>query len=324
MKVGIIGVAHMHVYSYVECLKQLDVEIVGVYDRDEALASDFCKRSQLNAVKSLHELLESDIDTVLICSENSYHCEYSLLAAKHKKHIIVEKPMALSVKEADQMIHAAQVADVKLIVAHPVRFTEPMQSLKKAVENGKVGAVVGINATNHGKIPGGWFVQSELSGGGAIMDHTIHMADLVYWMFEPEIQSVYAMDGHGDTTIEVEDTGLLHIRFTNGMFMSLDTSWNRPAEYPVWGDASLMLISDKGFVHADGFGRKGIAYTDKQSFHYYEDSMDMGLMRACKRAIENDLPSPVPAKAGRFTVEMAELAYQSIREQKIIIKGGEN
>jgi len=317
MKVGIIGIAHMHVVSYASCLKKLGVEIIGAYDRNQENLQKFCTQFELNPITDLESLLNSDIDTVLICSENAYHCEYALKAAEYKKHIIVEKPMALTIEEADQMIDAAKAADVKLMVAHPVRFSKVMQELKKRVENGELGNVLAINSSNHGKNPGGWFIDPKLSGGGAIIDHTIHIADLVYWLFEPKIQSVYAMDGSWNKECPVEDTGLLHIRFTNGTFMSLDTSWNRPANYPVWGDASLGLVTDKGFVHADGFGRKGIAYTDSESFHYFEQDMDMGLIKACKEAIENDLPSPVPGEAGRFTVEMANLAYQSIKDGKI-------
>lgn len=319
MKVGIIGIAHMHVESYSACFKKLDVEIVGVYDRNEERLFDFCKRNNLKSVTDIDELARADIDTVLICSENALHCEYTILAAQQGKNVIVEKPMALTVEEANKMIIACQEANVKLMIAHPVRFSKTMQTLKRQVLEKKIGTVLGINATNHGKNPGGWFVEQALSGGGAIIDHTIHMADLAYWLFQPEIESVYAMDANWTPNCQVEDNGLLHIRFKNGLFMSLDTSWNRPNNYPAWGDASLTLITDRGYLHTDGFGRKAITYTDDQTvFSYYDEDMDLCMIKAFKEAIDNNLPSPVSGEAGKFTVKLAQLAYESIREQNII------
>jgi len=319
MKVGVIGIAHMHVVSYIHCFRELGVEISGAYDEEAMRLKDFCNEYQLSAFTDLDAFLELDFDTVLICSENARHHKQTLAAAKSGKHVIVEKPMALTVAEADEMIQACAEANVKLMVAHPVRYAKTMQTLKEQVEKGNIGNLVGINTTNHGKNPGGWFTQPELSGGGALIDHTIHMADLVNWMFEPEIESVHAISAHRNPDCEVEDNGLLHVRFTNGVFMSLDTSWNRPASYPVWGDASLALLTDKGFIHADGFGRKGITYTEDQlKFHAYEQSMDMGMVKAFKEAIEQDLPSPVPGEAGRFTVLLVEMAYESVAKNDVV------
>ncbi len=319
MKIGIIGTAHMHVESYTKHLRTLGVEIVGAFDRNNSRLSEFCKRHELKVFKELNRLLESEIDTVLICSENAFHADYTVAAAMHGKHVIVEKPMALSVSEADKMILACENAKVKLMVAHPVRFSKVMQELKASVDAGKIGRIVAIDATNHGKNPGGWFTEPELSGGGAIIDHTIHMADIVYALFHPEIESVFAMSENWSEGV-VEDTGLLHIRFQDGVFMSLDTSWNRPEAYPVWGDASLSLVTEKGYVHVDGFGRKGLRYSEEKpiSFEYFEADMDFLMLEAFKKAIDEDLPSPVPGVAGRFTVLLSKMAYASIEQGKLI------
>ncbi|MDR2277433.1 MAG: Gfo/Idh/MocA family oxidoreductase, partial [Vagococcus sp.] len=157
MKVGIIGTAHMHVESYIRCLKDLDVEITGVYDRDTKKSEDVSRRHQLMQLNTVEELLESGCDTVLICSENKYHHDYAVAAANKKCHVIVEKPMALSIEEADSMIKATTDNHVKLLVCHPVRFAPTMQELKQAVLAGELGEIYSINASNHGKVPGGWF-----------------------------------------------------------------------------------------------------------------------------------------------------------------------
>ena len=327
MKVGIIGCAHMHVHSYIHCLKEIGAEVAGVFDWDDGRLLAFSEKYRVRQFAGLDLLLETDIDTVLICSENAFHCDDAVAAASYGKHVIVEKPMALTVEDADRMIAACRSAGVKLMVAHPVRFSQPMQELKQAVERGEAGKLIAINATNHGKCPGGWFVEPKLSGGGAIIDHTIHMADLAHWLFAPEIESVFARAATLMGNTQVEDTGLLHVSFADGTFMSLDTSWNRPKKFPVWGDASLALVTDKGRIHADGFGRKALLYNEEAqpAFLHYEEDMDMAMMKAFKEAIDKDLPSPVPGESGRFTVEMASLAYRSIetgQKASPLLKGG--
>ena len=95
----------------------------------------------------------------------------------------------------------------------------------------------------------------------------------------------------------VEDTGLLHVVFTDDTLLSLDTSWNRPDNYPVWGDAIMEIICENGRVLVDGFGRYADVYhnTGNQERVYYEPDMDIAMFTAFKDIIENDLPSPVAA-----------------------------
>ncbi|MBP1043011.1 Gfo/Idh/MocA family oxidoreductase [Vagococcus sp. BWB3-3] len=320
MKVGIVGCAHMHVESYIRCLKELGVPLTGVYDHHLEAGQDCAKRHDLPFVVSLEQLL-AGCDTVVICSENKYHKEQAVAAANHGCHVIVEKPMALTVAEADEMITAAEANQVTLLVCHPVRFAPTMQELKVAVEEGQLGEIYAINASNHGKIPGGWFVEKELSGGGAIVDHTIHIADLVHWLFNLEIESVSANGVTAVSDIPTEDSGLLHVRFKTGEVLSLDTSWNRPEHYPVWGDAVLEIISEKGRTVVDGFGRKAELFQSGDNANqwvYYETDMDMAMFKVFKQVIEEDLPSPVDGKAGRFTIEMFQLAYEAINQQKRI------
>lgn len=315
MKVGIIGTAHMHVESYVRCMKELGVCITGVYDRNLEKARSLSNRHSVPLYRNLDELLISGCNTVIICSENKFHHEYTVAASKSKCHVIVEKPMALSILEAEKMIEVTNANKVKLLICHPVRFSPVMQELKVAVEQGELGEIYGINASNHGKVPGSWFVEKELSGGGAIIDHTIHIADLVYWLFGFEISSVWAESMITVSDNETEDSGLVHVRFKGGEVLSLDTSWNRPSSYPVWGDAMLEIISEKGRTVVDGFGRKAMLYTSEVSNNewiFYETDMDMEMMKEFKNIIELDKKSPVDGNAGKFTIEMFEMAYQSI------------
>ncbi|WP_461224793.1 Gfo/Idh/MocA family protein [Lacticaseibacillus suihuaensis] len=315
MKVGIIGCAHMHVNSYTSCLDTLGVPITGIYDRDDALAKGVAAAHHAPVLPSAEAVAASDCDTVLICAENAWHLPYVRIAAAAGKAIVVEKPMAISVAECDEIISIVEQAGVKLMVAHPVRFTNTMADLRKLVRDGTVGTVRAINATNHGQNPGGWFIQKALSGGGAVFDHSIHMIDLVNYLFGWELETVTAYAAKSDPALECEDSGIIQATFKGGAILNLDTSWNRPNNYPGWGDATLELIADNGRFVADGFGRQAEFYGQKpveNAWLRFEPSMDLNMWQAYQRVIDDNLPSPVDAHAGRYSVLLAEKAYESI------------
>ncbi|MHC5269847.1 Gfo/Idh/MocA family protein [Enterococcus sp. LJL98] len=333
MKVGIIGCAHMQAETSYLMLKQMGVEVTGVFDRNPIRGSAFAKEHHLPFFPSLDKILKTGMDTAMIFSENSLHYDYTLACAFHKIHVIVEKPLALKVEDAKRMILACQENGVKLFVSHPVRYAQTMIELKQRFDAGELGKILAVVGTNHGKNPGGWFLDKEFSGGGALLDHMVHLIDLSKWIFNFEIASIYARTNCHNYD-EIEDSALLHIHFTNGVFMSLDTSWNRPDTYPVWGDATLKIITDKGTVFADGFGRRSDIYLN-QPFnvttlsdielkrtaamsHFYEKSMTLSMLEDFKRAIDDDLPVTISGLDGLYPVEIAELAYQSAHQKKII------
>ena len=321
VKVGILGAAHMHVHSYIKELKKQGIMITGVYDRTREQAEEIAHLYQLKVSESIEELLASDCNTVFICSENSFHKELAERAFLKKKHVIVEKPMALTTKDARQMIESAAKAEVKLMVAHPVRFSTTAQELKQIIDEQALGNLVAVNASNHGKNPGGWFIEPALSGGGALIDHTVHISDLIYYYFDLTPKSVRAFIGKTKETLKVEDTGLLQVTFTNGVIMSLDTSWNRPATYPIWGDAMVELIFEKGYLTMDGFGRKMKIYSDSLNQiedYYYGNDMDGAMIQAFIQAIEHGLPAPVSGEAGLYTVAITEKAFlAAIQEREV-------
>ncbi|WP_314064553.1 Gfo/Idh/MocA family oxidoreductase [uncultured Vagococcus sp.] len=320
MKVGILGCAHMQAKSYAYQLKVLGVPLVGVFDHNTERGQDFAKGFDIPFFANLNEILLTDMDTVLICSENSYHYDYTLVSAFHGKHVIVEKPISSSVEEAEKMILVCREHHVKLLIAHPLRYSETIRHLKELMTSGQLGNVLAINGSNRGKRPSGWFLDKELAGGGAIIDHTIHLIDLSRWLFDFDIKSIYARSANNQPSSKIEDSGLIHITFTNNVFMSLDTSWNRPSNYPVWGSATMELITDRGRIFVDGFGRKSeiIYFNQQMTYSHYENHMDYQMLADFQRCIDDDLPVPVSGEAGKYTVEIANLAYQSINEKKII------
>lgn len=321
MKIGIIGCAHMQAESYTRLLMKEGVEIVGVYDQNSLRGNQFAKDFNVSYFKSLDRILSMDIDTVVICSENSLHYDYTLAAAYHKKNIIVEKPLALNIRNAMHMIIACQEAEVKLLVAHPIRFSETILDLKQHYEDGALGKVIAMNCTNRGKNPGGWFLDKELAGGGAILDHIVHLIDLSRWLFHLEIESIVARAKRQPDT-DIEDAGLINITFTNGVIFSLDTSWNRPLNYPIWGDVSLEIICDQGMLFVDGIGRQIDYYHQHSTHNYlaYEKSMDERMIQSFIKSIDEDLTEPVTGFDGLYTIQIATLVYLSLKNKRVLYK----
>lgn len=320
MKVGIIGCAHMQAKTYCRALKKMGVEITGVFDRNPIRGTTFAKELSIPFFPSLEKILKTPMDTALICSENTLHYDYTLACAYHKMHVIVEKPLALKKEDAKRMIVACSENNVKLLVAHPVRYAQTVIELKKRYEANELGKILAIVGTNHGKNPGGWFIDKELSGGGALLDHMVHIIDLSKWIFKFEIHTIYART-NSQHEKEIEDSALLHLQFTNGVFMSLDTSWNRPKNYPVWGDATMKIITDKGTIDIDGFGRRSDLYTKEAPMvnHFYEKPMELSMLEDFQRCIDEDLPVTISGSDGLYPVEIAELAYLSANQKKMIL-----
>src|SRR5699024_8324115 len=150
-------------------------ESTAVRDANQAHGKEVATQYRVQFYEDLHTLSKSDIEEVIVCSENASHNEHELMAVKHKKHIVCEKALASEIYDENEMIEACEVNDVILQVAYPVRFIPAVKKAKEMIEEGKIGEVIAVNATNHGLMPGGWFVEKELSGGGSATDHIVHI-----------------------------------------------------------------------------------------------------------------------------------------------------
>jgi predicted dehydrogenase len=323
MKIGILSCDHMHAESYTESLKHIEkVEIAGIAEEDEKKGKDFAQRHGIRYFKDYGDMLsDKSVDAVLICSTNAKHAKMTIDAAKAKKHIIVEKPIATTIEDAQKMIDACKENKVKLMVSFPVRYAPPIRRMKEIVDNGKLGEIIGISATNHGTMPGGWFIEKSLSGGGAIMDHTVHVVDILRWMLKSEVKEVYAKMGTLIHDIPVEDCGLISMKFENEIFATLDASWSRPKSFPTWGDVTFEIAGTKGSMSIDTFAQHGMLYSDEIAYSknlYWGDDMDYLMLKDFVRCIHDDMPEPVTGKDGLEALRVALMAYESVKKDKVV------
>lgn len=150
VKIGMMSFAHMHAYSYAHCLKQLpNTELVGIADDDSARGKKIAKQLQTKFYPSYEKLLNEDIAAVVVCSENVYHKQLTVMAAKAGKHVLCEKPISVSMKDAQAMIEACDKSGVKLMTAFPCRFAPPVERVKQLIDEGKIGKILAINGTSN-------------------------------------------------------------------------------------------------------------------------------------------------------------------------------
>lgn len=322
IKVGLISLAHMHGLSYGRALQTMDdAEFVGIYDRNQERCKQYAKEFGVKSFGSLDEFL-SEVDAVMICSENAYHAEYTIAAAKAGKHVLCEKPLATTAQDGEEMVRVCKEQGVILQTAFPIRFSTPVVRGKELIASGVLGEILAINGTNHGKMPPGWFLDRELAGGGAVFDHTVHVTDIMRWYLDSEVKEVYAeVDTALHENIAIDDVGMLTMEFENGTIATLDPSWSRPKTFPTWGDVTLKVIGTLGTLTIDAFGQSGEVFSDEvghSQYMFWGDDADRAMVEDFLRCIREGQPPRASGVDGLRATEVALAAYEAAKQQKPI------
>jgi predicted dehydrogenase len=316
-----LGFAHVHAAGYADTVKKLpNAELIAISEPDPELRGDAIARFGGEGYQYEQELLErDDIDAVIVMSETSAHEALVTRAAEAGKHILCEKPLATSYKGGQEIVSTLEQHPVKFQTVFPMRFSRAAIALREMIREGAVGTPIAVKSTNPGRKPGGWFGDPILAGGGAIMDHTVHVADLLRWIFDQEIVEVYA---EVDTRIypgaEVDDIGLLMLKLSGGLTASLDSSWSRPASWPTWGGLTLEVIGDRGVLAMDAFRERVELIENRGPRHEYlswGDDSSQALVRAFIAAIENDTETSITVHDGLRATEVALCAYESAKRK---------
>ncbi|MBQ6021097.1 MAG: Gfo/Idh/MocA family oxidoreductase [Clostridia bacterium] len=285
VRIGIIGVGGIanaaHIPAY---LKNPHAQIVALCDIDakraEAAKKKFFKDAAVYE-DYMDLLADETIDAVDICTPNYLHSEIAVEAFRAGKHVLCEKPDAVSVDEAEKMYAASLDAGKILMVIRNNRFNLNSQYLKKFIEKDRMGDIYVARAVWRRRrgIPGkgGWFTTKELSGGGPLIDLGVHMIDLTWWLMGcPEVEAVtgntfckFADNDAKDSpnadfgdrvengTFDVEDLAIGTIRFRNGAVMQFEVSWASNIE--------------KEERYVELYGTRAGAYWDgSRSVIYYE------------------------------------------------------
>ncbi len=316
-RIGIFSFAHRHALAYAQALHDSqDAVLVGITDPDPVRGRAMAAQFSATCYESEAALLDQRLDGVIVTSENVHHRRLVEMAASAGvQAILCEKPLATTLADARAMIAACAAANTNLAAAFPCRYAPAFQRLRAQVQAGAVGEVVALRGTSHGKMPGGWFTDKSLSGGGAVMDHTVHVADLNRVLLGREAADVYAEIGNGFYHQDWDDTGFLTIGYEGGAFATLDTSWSRPKTFPTWGDVTLQVVGTEGVLDMDMFAQNLVHYDDRAGgvrWDHWGSGTDAGLVADFLRlASGEDAPNLATGEDGLRALAVAEAAYRS-------------
>ncbi len=203
----------------------------------------------------MHEMMRTiSVDVVSVLTESGRHAEHVISLAPYQKHIVVEKPMALTLVDADAMIRACDQAGVKLFVVKQNRFNVPVLKLREVLKSGRFGKLVLGTVRVRWCRPQSYYDQDAWRGtwaldGGVLTNQASHHVDLLEWMMG-EVDSVFALATTALVNIEAEDTAVVTLRFTNGALGIIEaTTATRPKDL----EGSLSILGEGGTVEIGGF-----------------------------------------------------------------------
>lgn len=314
MKIGIMSFAHVHAAGYAALLRdRADVELrVADPDRPE-LADEF------HYAASYDELLAWQPDGVVVCSENARHRVLVERAAAAGAHVLCEKPLATTADDARAMVSACHEAGVALMTAYPVRFHPAFRQMRDAIRGGVLGRVLSASGTNNGQAPidaRPWFVDRELAGGGALIDHTVHLADLLDDLLGRSPIEAYAQVNRivNAERVSVETGGLVVVTYDDGTVATIDCSWSAPASYPSWGGLTLTVECEGGTVEFDAFGDRLDLFDDAAGglrWLDYGTDLDALLLDTFLDTTRTGQPAAPDGTVGYRTLQVVLAAYRS-------------
>lgn len=233
---GVIGCGMISRF-HARAIRELSgARIIGCYNRGGEKAAQFAAEFGGTVYANFEQMLENpDIDVVTICTASGAHMEPAVAAARAGKHVIVEKPLEITLKRCDAIINACRDNGVVLATVFPSRFHESAQLMKRAVDQGRFGVLTMGDAyvkwfrTQAYYDSGAWRGTWQLDGGGALMNQAIHSVDLLLWLMGPvtEVSAYTATLAH--ERIEVEDVATATLRFQNGALGVIEAT---TAAYP--------------------------------------------------------------------------------------------
>lgn len=232
-----------------------DAVLAAVCDIEPEKAEALGKQYNVPAYTDMHEMMKTEQpDVVVVLTESGNHAKNAIELAQYGKHIVVEKPMALRLRDADQLIEECDRNRIKLFVVKQNRFNVPVVQLRKAVEQGRFGKLVMGTVRVRWCRDQGYYDQAPWRGtwaqdGGVLTNQASHHIDLLEWMMG-RVRKVSAMTATQLVNIEAEDTAVVTLEFANGALGIIEaTTATRPKDL----EGSISIMGDKGTVEIGGF-----------------------------------------------------------------------
>jgi len=310
-----------------------NAKLVAVCDLVPQKAKKIAAEFSVPYFTDMHEMMRSEsVDVVVVLTESGKHAEHVVALAHYGKHIVVEKPMALTLDDADAMIAACVKAGAKLYVVKQNRFNVPVIKLREALEAGRFGKLVMGTVRVRWCRPQSYYDQDKWRGtwamdGGVLTNQASHHVDLLEWIMG-EVDSVFAMSATALANIEAEDTAVVTLRFKNGALGVIEaTTAVRPRDL----EGSISVLGEGGTVEIGGF-----AVNQMKTWNFVKPEKDdekvmndysvnppnvygFGHQAYYEHVVDcilNDTQHLVDGLVGRKSLELINAIYESIETGK--------
>jgi len=302
-------------------------ELYGVYDAYPESAKRFAAARGCRQFETLEELFTcADVDIVNVCTPSGSHAELAIRAAEAGKHVVVEKPMAITKEQLNAMVAAVEKHKTKVAVITQLRFVPSIQKAKQAIDEGRLGKI--LLADFQGKFyrskeyyeKGGWRGTWAMDGGGALMNQGVHGVDLIQYLMGG-VKSVSAICRTQMHSIETEDSAYLLVEYNNGAIGSIHSTTVAAPGYPriieISGTKGTIRLEEDQIQLWDVEGEEmetgktdSKAASDPMAFSYAFHMMQFADLI---EAIDNDRAPLVDVYEGKKPVDIILAAYESSR-----------
>ena len=330
---GIVGCGAISKWHVAAINEIENAELIGVFNTPKSFAEDFAKEHNCRVFDTYEKMLNcEDIDIVNICTPSGTHAPLAIEAANHKKNIIVEKPMAITKEQIEEVIAAVENNNVKLAVISQLRFNENIRKVKKAIENGELGDIlIGDIYMKYYRSPeyyssSNWRGTWAMDGGGALMNQGIHGVDIIQYL----VGSVKSVSGICKTLardIEVEDTASLVVEYENGAVGVIQGTTCVEPGYPrtieITGTRGTVSLRETDIIKWDVDGKTlDLSANAEGNISGFRDPGAIAInshltqIQDMINALEEDRAPMVDVYEGKKPVEIILAAYESSKLRK--------
>jgi UDP-N-acetyl-2-amino-2-deoxyglucuronate dehydrogenase len=276
IRVGLVGCGRI-AENHLKAINAMpdDLELIAIADSEKAIVDKVSKEQGVPGFGSIAELLKAvKIDLVILCTPSGLHPAQAIMAAKHGVNVMTEKPMATRWRDGLEMVKACDEASVRLFVVKQNRFNSTLQLLRRAVNEGRFGKIYMVSINVFWCRPQEYYDSAAWRGtweldGGAFMNQASHYIDLVDWLIGP-VETVHAFTGTLARRIEVEDSGVMNIRWRSGTLGSISVTM---LSYLKNLEGSITILGEKGTVRLGGVAVNEIQHWDFADKTSYDEDI---------------------------------------------------
>jgi UDP-N-acetyl-2-amino-2-deoxyglucuronate dehydrogenase len=328
-RIALVGCGRISL-NHVEAIRRIDgLSLVACCDADPVRAKSVAEPLGIPWFTSYEKMLaDVDCDVVAIATPSGLHPAQGVIAARAGKHVVTEKPMAISLRAADELVHACDEAHVHLFVVKQNRLNEPVKMLKRAVDTGRFGRLYMANCTVRWARPQDYYDQAPWRGtwefdGGAFMNQASHYVDLIQWVVGP-VEKVMAKTATLARRIETEDTGVAILKFRSGALGVIEVTM---LTYPRNMEGSITVLGETGSVKIGGTAVNKVEhwqFADSQPEDEIARNLDSnppnvygygheGYYRNVLAVLRGDATPDTDGRAGRKSLELILGIYESAK-----------